>query len=83
MTHFSAKCASAAFIDIITDRKTIGLGEIYAGYFCPETGPVIVDFFNPILVRLTVENMDKIAMTTAMIEPFTDLVAEGLNVRCH
>ena len=33
---------SAAFIEIHTDTGLVGLGETYAGYFCPEMVPAIV-----------------------------------------
>lgn len=46
----SRKRRSAAFIEVYTDVKIIGIGETYAGYFCPETVPEIVDFFKPILI---------------------------------
>jgi galactonate dehydratase len=49
---------SAAFIEIHTDGKLIGLGETYAGYFFPEVVPEIVAFFKPILVG---KNVDRIA----------------------
>jgi galactonate dehydratase len=52
------KRRSAAFIEIHTDGGLTGLGETYAGYFCPETVPAIVDFFKPILAGQTVEEMD-------------------------
>ena len=48
---------SAAFIEIHTDSELVGLGETYAGYFCPELIPGVVDFFKPILVGQTVENI--------------------------
>lgn len=54
------KRRSAAFIEIHTDRKLVGLGETYAGYFCPETVPAIVDFFRPILVGQTVEDIPEL-----------------------
>ena len=38
---------SAAFIEIHTDGGVRGLGETYAGYFCPEVVPAIVEFFAP------------------------------------
>jgi L-alanine-DL-glutamate epimerase-like enolase superfamily enzyme len=41
---------SAAFIEIHTDAGVTGIGETYAGYFCPEAIPPIVDFFAPILI---------------------------------
>lgn len=44
------KLRSATFIEIHTDADLIGLGETYAGYFCPEMVPGIVEFFAPILV---------------------------------
>lgn len=46
----SRKRRSAAFIEIVTDSGHRGLGETYAGYFCPEAVPGIVDFFSPILI---------------------------------
>ncbi len=44
------KRRSAAFIEIYTDSNLIGIGETYAGYFCPEIVPEIVNFFKPILI---------------------------------
>lgn len=41
---------SAAFIEVHTDAGVTGIGETYAGYFCPEAIPPIVDFFAPILI---------------------------------
>ena len=51
------KLRSAAFIEIITDGPSIGIGETYAGYFLPEAVPAIVEFFKPILVGQTVEDI--------------------------
>lgn len=48
---------SAAFIEIHTDTELIGLGETYAGYFCPELVPGVVDFYKPILIGRTVDNI--------------------------
>jgi galactonate dehydratase len=50
------KLRSAAFIEIVTDGPT-GIGETYAGYFCPEAVPAIVEFFRPILVGQTVDDI--------------------------
>jgi L-alanine-DL-glutamate epimerase-like enolase superfamily enzyme len=50
---------SAAFIEIITDGP-IGIGETYAGYFFPEGVPAIVDFFKPILVGQTVDDIPEL-----------------------
>jgi L-alanine-DL-glutamate epimerase-like enolase superfamily enzyme len=51
---------SAAFIEIFTDVGTIGIGETYAGYFCPEAVPAIVDFFKPILIGQTVDDIPEL-----------------------
>ena len=48
---------SAAFIEIHTDEGVIGLGETYAGYFCPEQVPGIVEFFKPILLGQNVDDI--------------------------
>lgn len=52
------KFRSAAFIEIHTDGGVIGLGETYAGYFCPEIVPVTVEFFAPILIGQDIDDMD-------------------------
>ncbi len=51
---------SAAFIEIATDTELVGLGETYAGYFCPETVPAIVEFFEPILVGQSVDDIPEL-----------------------
>ena len=56
----SRKRRSASFIEIHTDTELIGLGETYAGYFCPELIPGIVEFFKPILIGKTIDNIDKL-----------------------
>jgi len=47
------KLRSAAFIEIHTDTELIGIGETYIGYHVPEIVPEIVEFFKPILVGLS------------------------------
>jgi L-alanine-DL-glutamate epimerase-like enolase superfamily enzyme len=54
------KLRSAAFIEILTDGKSIGIGETYAGYFCPEAVPAIVEFFKPILIGQTVDDIPEL-----------------------
>jgi L-alanine-DL-glutamate epimerase-like enolase superfamily enzyme len=54
------KLRSAAFIEIFTDDGLVGIGETYAGYFCPETVPSIVEFFKPILVGQTVDDIPEL-----------------------
>ncbi|HVJ67761.1 MAG TPA: mandelate racemase/muconate lactonizing enzyme family protein [Caulifigura sp.] len=51
---------SAAFVEILTDGGLIGIGETYAGYFCPETVPAIVEFFKPILIGQTVDDIPEL-----------------------
>jgi galactonate dehydratase len=51
------KRRSAAFIEVHTDTELVGLGETYAGYFCPELVPGTVAFFAPILIGQTVDNI--------------------------
>ncbi len=51
---------SAAFIEILTDTEHIGIGETYAGYFCPEVVPSIVEFFRPILMGQNVDNIPEL-----------------------
>ena len=54
------KLRSAAFIEIITDTPHVGIGETYAGYFCPEAVPAIVEFFKPILLGQNVEDIPEL-----------------------
>ena|SRR5579872_3643723 len=51
---------SAAFIEVHTDVGVIGLGETYAGYFCPEMVPEIVRFFEPILIGQNVDDINEL-----------------------
>jgi L-alanine-DL-glutamate epimerase-like enolase superfamily enzyme len=48
---------SAAFVEVVTDTPHTGVGETYAGYFCPELVRPIVDFFRPILIGRNVDNI--------------------------
>ncbi len=43
---------SAAFVEIETDTGIVGLGETYAGYFFPESVPLVVDYLRPILIAV-------------------------------
>jgi len=40
---------SAAFVELRLDSGVVGLGETYAGYFFPESVPLIVDYLAPVL----------------------------------
>lgn len=59
------KLRSAAFVEIHTNAGVLGLGETYAGYFCPEIVPEIVNFFRPILVG---QQLDPAAPAGAQID---------------
>jgi len=52
---------SVAFIEILTDTELTGLGETYAGYFIPEAVPSIVEFYRPILLGQTVDDVPALA----------------------
>lgn len=54
------KRRSAAFIEIETDTEYSGLGETYAGYFCPEVVPEVVEFFKPILIGQNVDDIPEL-----------------------
>jgi galactonate dehydratase len=54
------KRRSAAFIEILTDTEHTGAGETYAGYFCPELVPPVVDFFRPILLGRGVDDIPEL-----------------------
>jgi len=45
---------SAALIEIHTDGPQIGIGESYAGYFCPELVAAAVEYFKPILLGVDI-----------------------------
>ncbi len=51
---------SAAFIEVVSSDGVVGVGETYGGYFCPEVVPSIVEFFKPILIGQTVEDIPEL-----------------------
>lgn len=51
---------SVAFIKIETDSGLTGIGETYAGYFFPEGVPEVVEFFKPILIGNTVDDIPEL-----------------------
>lgn len=51
---------SAAFVEVTLADGTVGIGETYAGYFFPECVPSLVDFFSPILIGQTVDDIDQL-----------------------
>jgi len=74
------KRRSAAFIEIHTDTELIGLGETYAGYFCPELVPEIVKFFQPILLGQNVDNIAELWKRMYQCENFWCRVGVGTAV---
>lgn len=60
------KVRSAAFIEIHTDTEHIGIGETYLGYHAPEIVPAMVEFFKPILVGLSDQQLDPDALWQRM-----------------
>ncbi len=59
--HFGRTRRSAAFVEILTNTELTGLGETYAGYFVPEAIPPIVEFYRPILLEQTVDDVPTLA----------------------
>jgi len=74
------KRRSAAIVEIITDSGYIGLGETYAGYFCPEAVPAIVDFFRPILVGQSPEDIEILSERMVTCAAFWSRVGLGANI---
>jgi galactonate dehydratase len=54
------KRRSVALVEIETDSEHTGLGETYAGYFCPEMVPEVVAFFRPVLIGQNVEDIEEL-----------------------
>ena len=71
------KRRSAAFIEVHTNSDLVGIGETYAGYFCPELVPVAVNFFKPILVGQTVDNIAQLWQRMYHCENFWGRVGLG------
>ena len=72
------KRRSASFIEIHTDAGLTGLGETYAGYFCPELVPQIVEYFKPVLIGKTIDNIDKLWREMYFCENFWCRTGLGL-----
>src|SRR5690242_4130964 len=53
------KRRSAAFIEVLTDGPR-GIGETYGGYYIPEAVPGIVEFFKPILIGQSVDDIPEL-----------------------
>lgn len=43
---------TAALVEVEAENGLVGLGETYAGYFFPESVPLIVDYLKPILLAV-------------------------------
>lgn len=58
--YISRTRRSAAFVEVNTDTEYVGIGETYAGCFCPEVVPEAVEFFRPILIGRDPSEVDEI-----------------------
>ena len=52
---------TTALVEIQTDAKLSGLGEITLGYFAPESVPALVEFFRPMLVGRDPQELTRLA----------------------
>ena len=59
-TSICRRRRSVALIEIQTEGGLIGLGETYAGYFCPELVLGVVEFFKPILLGQELGNPEEL-----------------------
>jgi L-alanine-DL-glutamate epimerase-like enolase superfamily enzyme len=71
---------SVALIEIETNADITGVGETYAGYFCPELVAGIVDFFTPILLGQNVDRIDELWSRMYHCGNFWCRVGLGLSV---
>lgn len=71
---------SAAFVEVHTDQGIIGVGETYAGYFIPEAISSIVDFFKPVLIGQSVEDIETLHRRMYHCGNFWCRVGLGLSV---
>jgi L-alanine-DL-glutamate epimerase-like enolase superfamily enzyme len=69
---------SVALVEIHTDGPHTGVGETYAGYFCPEVVPPIVEFYRPIL--LGADPCDVHTLTRRMVQCGAYWTRAGLGV---
>ncbi len=71
---------SAAFIEVHTNLGVVGIGETYAGYFCPELVPPTVALFAPILIGQDGENIEELWQRMYRCENFWCRVGLGPTV---
>ena len=71
------KRRSAAFIEVHTNSDLMGIGETYGGYFAPELVPVAVEFYKPILIGQTVDNIAELWQRMYHCENFWGRVGLG------
>lgn len=60
---------SAAFCEVVTSTGTVGVGETYAGYFFPESVPLVADYVRDVLVNAEAfepEDLDVVGLTRRM-----------------
>jgi galactonate dehydratase len=71
---------SVALIEIETSGGMTGVGETYAGYFCAEVVPGIVDFFKPILIGQDLGDIDELWTRMYHCGQFWCRIGLGLSV---
>ncbi len=71
---------SAAFIEIHTDTELVGLGETYNGMRCAELVPTAVDYFKPILIGQSVDDVSGLYKWMYDCENFWCRTGLGLTV---
>ena len=71
---------SAAFIEIHTDTEFIGVGETYNGYRCAEIIPLTVEYFKPILINQSLDDVGELYQRMYHCENFWCRTGLGLTV---
>jgi L-alanine-DL-glutamate epimerase-like enolase superfamily enzyme len=73
----SRKRRSAAFIQVHTNSDLVGIGETYAGYFCPELVPGVVESYKPVVIGQSVDNIAQLWQRMYQCENFWGRVGLG------
>ena len=71
---------SAAFIEVHTDGGLVGIGESYNGYRCAELYPQAVEYFKPILMGRTVDDVPRLWQRMYQCENFWCRAGFGIGV---
>ncbi len=71
---------SASFIEVHTDAGLVGIGESYNGYRCAELYPIAVEYFKPILLGKTLDDVPQLWQWMYHCEQFWARAGFGLGV---